>query len=282
MLEDKLRSLLIQKARMLNLAFDDVEIVPLNPEQDELISFNAEMFVDIQDGVIRLEVADVGSVPEDDLELMVEHEICHCKDYEEAIYGVEVFAPGTTLIQAVAQEMYQAYTEYFASKRQIREFGMERFVKYQMRGMKEFLERTDAHIRQDPEPEHRYLFVASYYKEQIKCDLMEDDASQIPDVIKDITAPFEESFEIIHRSGLDWINKSKLLYLMVVVGNTNIDPTQSYLDGQLTPSNGLKSGISQFMLGKGIFDHQTYIVGLEIEKLMLNKYAEITQMSQPQ
>ncbi len=273
-LENRLKSLLKQKAIALNLPHKGIEIIPLNPLKDNLISIGAEMYIDMKDGIIILETGNMPSVSDNELELMVEHEICHCKDDQEVVYGSEVFVPVHSA-QILAMEMYQSYIEYFACQRQIREFGMERFIRFQMRGLEDFIIRVERYFGKATDYKDKTGLIAAFYKEQIKCNLMEGEPLVIPSVVMDLVAPFPESFEKIHNSGLKWIDKSKLLYLMLTIHFGNIDIVRSYINSRLILQRDLKDGTSKKFLDKGVIGNEIYFVGKEIEQSMLRKYLEI-------
>ena len=277
MLEKKLKQLMTEKAGILDLKYDKVQVVPINldVEQTSLSYDNAEVFVELNNGTIFLQCSNLSKVPDDELEVMVEHLACLCKDEQEGFHCVNVFAMGSEIAKGMCLELYQSYTDYFACKRQIGAFGKEHFDKYQIRGLQSFADRVDKEVNSDKHHWQKFLYIAGMIKEQIKCGMMEKNPRIIPKVISKITAPLPESFERINKSGLSWVDKSKIMFMVSTYLGRNIDLVNSYETSRLVVAKNAVPNVSPGFLESGIFDGKTFKAAKGIEDYIHKTYQEL-------
>ena len=62
--------------------------------------------------------------------LLARHELCHILDILDKLYDIDINAPSIDGIESIAEIGYRMYTDYLASKRYIKIYGMRSFKKY--------------------------------------------------------------------------------------------------------------------------------------------------------
>ena len=62
--------------------------------------------------------------------LLARHELCHILDILDKLYDIDITAPSIDGIESIAEIGYRMYTDYLASKRYIKIYGMRSFKKY--------------------------------------------------------------------------------------------------------------------------------------------------------
>jgi hypothetical protein len=273
MTKDKIVGLLHDKAKAIGLKYKGIELRPVHEKEAGFNVAGGKMYVDLVDENIVLEVDDVSDCTDKQLEAMIEHEICHCKDTEEEMYGNEVFCPPLEIAQGLCLEIYHAYTDFLACKRQLNVFPYENFVLYQMFGIDEFVRDVDAKIRSTRISGVATVLIYAYFKEQLKCDMLKEDPKIIPEIVSKFTAPFAEAFEMINSSGLDWMAKTRLSCILTLTAYTNIDMPHSYIYNRMI-LDGKKESLSLRFAENEWIDGKTFMVASRVEDLLLSTYSK--------
>lgn len=274
MLELRLRELVQAKAEALGLKAKDIKIKKSDPfRHPGLYIVDDTLSISLKSGNIILTVGDVSKFSSEDLERAIEHLVCSWKDREEEIFGEEIVSLPDILTQGLARLFYSAYTGYFTSKRQIDVFGSEKYGQYQMRGLQEFVQKTDKRIRGYSDNDSAMLAIVSMYKEQIKCRLMESDPRMFPLVIALLAGPLPDAFERINSSGLPWINKSEILLMMAMYHGIKIALRESYMHDQLRLTRQVYENISAGLKSEDFIDDATFRVAADVERMLTNHYA---------
>lgn len=274
MLYKELKSAVIEKSKFLGLPIEKVSISPINIE---LVGPQV-IFEDFEDKELFLRVNNI-DFPKEEIELNLEKVLCYFMLLNKGVCERKYFSLGPyPSIDYSMIEMYNAYVCYFGSKVHIEKFGMDRFKKYQNAYLKENIKIIDNKIRENDDVWMRRAFIFYEYKEQVKCDLIKNNEQVLPKVIKEITKPFKDCFEEINNSNLEWIEKSKLLYLMMKSNIGYLDVNESYLTNKLILNESPRlSPISRDFLIKGIFNDKNYDFALRIENLMKEQYKKIVK-----
>ncbi len=249
--------------------YKEIAVVPVERVRNSLYWDGAEMFIDIADDCITLEVSP--DIPEDDIEILLEHEICHCADFQEEVYGREVFSAGKAFVQGLALEMDMAHSDYFASRRQIALFRPERFRRYQLRGLHDFVKKVDSYIRELPEPDDKILALYSLFKEQVKCSLIDTDLVIIPPVIAAVCRPLPEIFDLLRKEHQPWPVTTQVLYVVAASIATNIDLLCSYNSGRVVAASP-RHHLSEYLCDQNIIGSVAWGLGNDAENILFRYY----------
>lgn len=273
MLESKLKELAEEKAAAVGLNYRDIKTEIFDPFLfPELVVLNRILGVDYVNRNIILSIGDLSGISIGDLEPMLEHLLCKCKDIEEGVHGREVIDNANPLLRGLSLEFVETYRNYFASKRQIKVFGKERFAGFQMRGLQEYFKRIDEIIRREKDSDDSLLAIVSMYAEQVKCSLMETDPQVFPRIVSILAEPFPEAFERINRSGLPWLDKSKILLMMTFYNGMKIALQKSYMKNQLFVTERINDDLSAEFRESDKFNQTSYQVAADVEKLLTDFY----------
>jgi hypothetical protein len=96
-------------------------------------------------------------------------------------------------------------------------------------------------------------------------------------VIAEITAPSPICFEEINSSGLLWLSKSALLFMMVAHNYRRVRLLSSYLEGRILVRES-KEDVSDIMRKGGHLDDAAYQVSVKLEKMLDSSYERKTQI----
>lgn len=277
MLEDKLCTLVRDKAALVQLSYQDVKVLPLDPDEGGYAVLDEQMEMDLRDGIITLRVADMAGVSSSRTERLIEYLLCTCKEEAEGSFWDGVLAPGPRSIQLITLEMFNTYMAYHTSRRYIDTFGEDMFIQYQMEGLPEFVTRQRERFGQlisAGDVVNGILAVVAHYKEQIKCDKMPSGIeTTMPPVISALTAPFAPCFDTIHTSGMQWLEKSKLLYVMANVQLSLVNVPLSYHVGKLIGNEEeTRQPILDLFKQTGFLDATGHALGQAIERRMRDAY----------
>lgn len=279
-LDQRLKSIMRRKAEVVELAYRDIRITDADHgRRGILVSLDNLLSIRIENGVIVLEKGNLTGISSEDLGVMLENLACNAKDAEEGISGYGFVS--TIPLAAVTAETHQAYSDYFSAQRHIRIFGMENFRRFQQVGMEAYLQRVRDYIARAPTKQGKEDAIASYYKEQIKNNLLEDSPDILP-VIQLFIAPFAECFQRIRDLDSPWPIKAELLYLMATVLHHTVDIVDSYERGKiiLTVPRPRRHGTRLYATGS--LSLSAFYSSSEIEQLMIDRYVTLARRSSDQ
>jgi len=268
-----------EKADVVGLAYNDLAIKRLDSLRDSPLIHRFERYgIGMEDSTLVLYVSDPGLLNVDFIGYELEYLVCQQKIVQDGILAPEILTMGEKEAVIHALEINKAYRNHFASKYTIAYFGMEHLTRVHMKDLQEFVNKLNGELEITRKWEDGMIIVAALYKEQMRNDLLDADPGIIPDIVKDITAPFAPGFELISESGFDWTQKSILLLMMSNYVLTNINAPQSYMDNQLIYTPTLDD-ITTPLAKKGMLYKGSVSKSKEIEKLMRQIYEQVATNS---
>jgi len=267
-----LERLVQDSVKKVGLSYSGLSVKELEHDRDGHFMMGGTMEVQYKDGVVELnlDIDDVRAMPPVVLKGTIDHEICHCKDLEEKLYGREVFVgenPETNRFYFMATELDKSNSDYFGSKRQIRIFGQDSFDVFHRYKLEEFFSCADTNIRllEDAKNgmeskdmrELMYLqqcsLVFSLFKEYIKSDLDGYHSPSIKQPIMEVSRRLTRCFDAIRDTDTHWIDKTKMLFYTGIAMNLDVKVLNSYLTDQIIKNNHLEKptvldGFARFLL----------------------------------
>lgn len=280
-LERKLKSIMRQKADVLGLRYRDIRVADENLTRNGvLLLLDNPLSMHVEEDVIVLKKGNLSGLSSADLDLMLENLACNAKDAEEGISGYRFVS--NLPLAAVVAEIHQAYADYFSAQRHIRAFGMDRFRRFQLRGMNAFVQRVERYIEEAPTPHGKADAIASYYKEQIKDNLLDDAPAAMPPVVQLLIGPFAECFDHIRGLHGAWPVKMELLYLMATILHHAVDVVRSYEHGQLLLSGARSQRQSSRLHADGSLSLDAFYFSSAIEDMMIDRYTTLARQVREQ
>jgi hypothetical protein len=271
MLEEEIKTMVRDKAKLLNLECKDVMLTH-RKEDGKLARYGIDLQTDFWDGIIHLESSDFAELSESHASLALNQNLSGCKDEQAGIAGTLYFAFGNEFMLAHAREMYIAYTEFFASKTHIKTFGQESFDRYQMIGLKEFSEEMHLNFFAHPKPMGKSYSVFSIMKEQLKCGLMSQDPGLIMPGVSIVAASFQECFDRIDGSGLSWNERTQVFFSMVPATLMKCNVVETYKTGRFYSGPYPQMKMSESLFKKGALSQNAFKVASVVEMMMQKRY----------
>ena len=274
-LAPKIKSLVEGKAKELGVSFNNVKVAPIQLNRGAHTLVNGTLLVKMDNSNISLEVGDLTRYSDKQLEVMAEHEACHCKDIQDGFYSSNIFTTRNPFIEMATLEMHMCYTDYLASKRQIVVFGQDHFETCQVAGLADYVRQNESIISRAPDQDSKAIAVYAYCKEQVKCGLMRADPKILPRVIKDIVAPYKECFDRVHTSGFTWADKTKVLFNMLAVTLRGVGLPESHSQSRLVLRQPLQNNTSIRSQEQGVLNPFSFSLAMGLEDIMLNTYRSL-------
>lgn len=270
----------------------DVRII-MDSTGEQLSSYQrtgiGQLQVDYDSGIVYMSTTHdfLRRTSKNTMRRLVEHEMCHCKDYADGLYGrdMKVYTNRQAMKEfpmhlAYFFEIFMAYTDYRVSQRQIKVFGGEGYRVYHLYGLNEFLQEMEKEaargIMNRDESQIRQVFFTCL-KEYIKSRLCGYRIKGMRNAVFQVADLTKGCFDDISAAPIIWDEAGKLLNFVVFDLILKIDLPATYLSDVVQPNNEHGSvGIDNKKRFLGIRDRESVRVAEGIERRFddfLNSYA---------
>jgi len=257
-LVSKLESLASESAKRLGLSYRGIRACHLDRDVhgNHMIGGNVEVSYEKGVPTFKIDLQKVEDMAPDILEAVVQHEMCHCKDFEEGLYSREVFVmgdrPEENKFLPLVIELDKSYSDYLCCKREIEVFGEDSFRTQHFYGLKEFLNYMNANIALTRQMfmatnnkelnDQVYSFIFSLFKEYIKSGLIGYKSKLMKDSIIEVSELLRQSFDVINDIPDDWITKTRFLFYTGMVMNVYINLSNSYFQNDIVRNTHSENG----------------------------------------